>query len=139
LGIPLVVALALACGGGHGEPRQDSRLLETNTEVAATPSVKTIASFDERNPFSGGTVVASQGRGGHKALRIDRSYVSIEERQNWLGYDFLKADLYTDARAPMNLDVEIRDAATRDYWTRVNYSTVVPPGRSTVIIPLKQL
>ena len=39
----------------------------------------------------------------------------------------------------MNLDIEIRDAGTRDYWTRVNYATVVPPGRSTLIIPLKQL
>ena len=26
-----------------------------------------------------------------------------------------------------------------DYWTRVNYSTVVPPGKSTLIIPVKQL
>ena len=39
----------------------------------------------------------------------------------------------------MDLDVEVRDTATRDYWTRVNYTTVVPPGKSTLIIPLKQL
>ena len=39
----------------------------------------------------------------------------------------------------MNLLIEIRDADTRDYWTRVNYETVVPPGRSTLIIPVKQL
>ncbi len=37
----------------------------------------------------------------------------------------------------MNLDVEIRDIGTRDYWTRVNYTTVVPPGKSTLIIPLE--
>ena len=65
--------------------------------------------------------------------------MSLDQPQNWLGYDFLKADLYTDARKPMNLDVEIRDTDTRDYWTRVNYSTVVPPGKSTLIIPVKQL
>ena len=63
----------------------------------------------------------------------------MEEAQNWIGYDFLKADLDSDAREPMNLDIEIRDAGTRDYWTRVNYTTVVPPGRSTLIIPVKQL
>jgi len=27
----------------------------------------------------------------------------------------------------------------RDYWTRVNYVTVAPPGQSTLTIPLKQL
>jgi len=113
--------------------------LVTKAGSTAGAVVKTIASFDDRNPFSGGVVVASRAPGGHKALRIDRSYVSLEQRQNWLGYDFLKADLDTDAQVPMNLDVEIRDAGTRDYWTRVNYSTVVPPGRSTLIIPLKQL
>ena len=81
------------------------------------------------NPFSGGVVVATHATTGRNALRIDRSYVSLDQPQDWLGYDFLKADLFTDARKPMNLDVEIRDTATRDYWTRVNYSTVVPPGQ----------
>ncbi len=55
------------------------------------------------------------------------------------GYDYLKVDLYTDARKPLDLGVEMRDAATRDYWTRVNYNTVVPPGKSTLTIPVKQL
>jgi len=113
--------------------------LAAAADGAAEAVVKTIASFDRRNPFSGGVVVSSRGPGRQKALRIDRSYASLEQRQNWLGYDFLKAELDTDAPGPMNLDVEIRDASTRDYWTRVNYSTVVPPGRSTLIIPLKQL
>ena len=36
-----------------------------------------------------------------------------------------------------SLRVEVRDEGTRDYWTRVNYSTVVPPGKSTLIIPVK--
>ena len=59
--------------------------------------------------------------------------------QDWTGYDYLKADLYTDAKDPLELYVEIRDTATRDYWTRVNYQTVVPPGASTLVIPVKQL
>jgi hypothetical protein len=74
-----------------------------------------------------------------KWLRIDKSYVSMDRPQDWTGYDFLKADLDTDAKDPIELYVEIRDTATRDYWTRVNYLTVVPPGRSTLIIPVKQL
>ena len=55
--------------------------------------------------------------------------------QNWTGYDYLKADVYTDAKGPLELYVEVRDRQTRDYWTRVNYTTVVPPGASTLIIP----
>ena len=106
--------------------------------VAGRP-VKPIASFEDKNPFGGGTVVAGMPPSGGKALRIDRSYVSMDQPQDWPGYDFLKADLYTDATKPLDLYVEIRDAGTRDYWTRVNYSTVVPPGESTLVIPVKQL
>ncbi len=50
---------------------------------------------------------------GESALRIDKAYASMEQAQDWLGYDFLKADLFTDARKPLNLYVEIRDTATR--------------------------
>ena len=46
-----------------------------------------------------------------------------------------KADVYTDAKAPLELTIEIRDRQTTDYWTRVNYTTVVPPGASTLVLP----
>ena len=113
--------------------------LEAADALAAGPMVKPIASFETGNPFSGGVVTDTHATAGRKALRIDRSYVSLDQSQDWTGYDFLKADLFTDALKPMNLYVEIRDKATRDYWTRVNYLTVVPPGKSTLIIPVKQL
>ena len=45
----------------------------------------------------------------------------MDRPQDWTGYDFLKADLDTDAKDPIELYVEIHDTATRDYWTRVNY------------------
>lgn len=108
-------------------------------QAAAGPIVKPITSFEDANPFFGGVVVATHATTGRRALRIDKSYVSTDQPQNWLGYDFLKADLFTDSGKPLNLDVEIRDTETRDYWTRVNYSTVVPPGKSTLIVPVKQL
>jgi hypothetical protein len=113
--------------------------LEAARALAAGPAIKSITSFEDRSPFSGGTVVAQHASNGRKALRIDRSYVSMDQPQNWLDFDFLKADLFSESRKPLNLDVEIRDSATRDYWTRVNYSTIVPPGKSTLIIPVKQL
>ena len=62
-----------------------------------------------------------------------------EGPQDWSSYDYLKADLRVETDDPLELYVEVRDTATRDYWTRVNYLTVAPPGRSTLIIPVKQL
>jgi len=128
------LALALVTPCCLGEAR-----LEAAQAVAAGPKVKSITSFEDGNPFSGGVVVEMHATAGRKALRIDASYASMEKPQDWLGYDFLKADLFTDSRKPLNLDVEVRDTGTRDYWTRVNYATVVPPGKSTLIIPVKQL
>ncbi len=62
------------------------------------------------NPFSGGSVVESGALEGRKALRIDRSYVSLDQPQNWVGYDFLEAELDCASPAPMSLSVEVRDA-----------------------------
>jgi hypothetical protein len=132
LGCLLSVTAAFVLTGGLVFGAEPGNLL-------ADPSVKPIASFERGNPFSAGTVVELHATAGRKALRIERSFVSMDERQNWVGYDFLKADLWTDAPKPVNLDVEVRDTQTRDYWTRVNYSTVVPPGKSTLVIPVKQL
>lgn len=113
--------------------------LETKRTTVTGPPVKLLASFEEENPFGGGTVVAEHASEGTKALRIDRSYVTLDQPQDWSGYDYLQADLYTASAEPLPLYVEIRDAATRDYWTRVNYETVAPPGASTLTVPIKQL
>lgn len=106
---------------------------------AGTPPVRLITSFEDRNPFGGGTVVSAHATDGSKALRIDRNYVTMQERQDWSGYDFLMLDVYTDAKEPQTLGFEFRDIETTGYWTRVNYATVAPPGKSTLTIPLKQL
>ena len=113
--------------------------LEAERAAATGPPLKLITSFETKNPFGGGAVVAEHATNGTKALRIDRSYVSMDAAQDWTGHDFLKADLYTDAKDPMKLYIEVRDQATTGYWTRVNYMTVAPPGASTVIVPVKQL
>jgi len=141
-----ILAAAVRCGecGYRNNPGGRAcyacgTALAAKAAVATGPPIKSLAPFEDRNPISGGTVVATHATAGHKALRVDRGYASMDQPQNWLGYDFLKADLYTEARKPLDLYVEVRDERTRDYWTRVNYSTVVPPGKSTLIIPVKQL
>jgi hypothetical protein len=129
----LVIALIAQSGASGFQARVAKK------PSAKGPAAKLIASFESANPFSGGEVVTKHASQGRKALRLDKGYAIMEQPQDWLGYDFLKADLFTDARKPINVYVEIRDKATDGYWTRVNYSTIVPPGKSTLIIPVKQL
>ncbi|MFB3890820.1 MAG: hypothetical protein ACE15C_02225 [Phycisphaerae bacterium] len=120
--------------------------LEVKKAVVTGPPVKLITSFEEAKcPFEVGdekaqaTVVEEHATDGKKALKLSRSYASMSAKQDWAGYDYLKADMYTDATDPMEITVEVRDIGTTDYYTRVNYTTIVPPGASTLIIPIKQL
>ena len=100
------------------------------------PATRSLASFEGKNPFSGGTVVADHASDGAKALRLDKGYAAWDARQDWSGYDYLKADLYSESKGPISLHVEMRDSATKDYWTRLNYETMLPPGKSTLVLPL---
>jgi hypothetical protein len=137
----LIIGCRGAPGQDSGNPPTDrsSRSTQPKAKAAAGAAVKLITSFEDGNPASGGTVVEDHATSGRRSLRIDQSYVSLDRPQVWQGYDFLKVDLFTTAQKPMDLDIEIRDAQTRDYWTRVNYSTIVPPGKSTLVLPVKQL
>lgn len=75
--------------------------LEAKKAVAVGEPVKLIASFEDRNPFGEGTIVSEHATDGAKALRIDRSYVSMVAAQDWSGYDLIKADVHTDAKEPL--------------------------------------
>ena len=115
--------------------------LETQAKKADGPPVKIVASFDGKSPLTGKdvTVVTEHATTGTKALRIATGYASMDGHLDWTGYDFLKADIYADTLDPVPVNIEIRDASSQGYWTRVNYSTVVPPGQSTLVLPVKQL
>ena len=110
-----------------------------NQTTLSGPPVKSITSFERNNPFEGGVVVSQHATDGSKSLRIDKGHVAMSAPQDWSGYDYLKIDTYTDARDALPLTIEIQDRETRDYWTRVNYNAVAPPGQSTLILPLKSL
>jgi len=105
--------------------------------LAATTG-RTVAAFEESNPFTGGVVVEQRAAGG-KALRIDKGYAAIRELEDWSGYDLLRMDLYTEAREPLPIALELWDSGTTGYWTRVNYNAIAPPGRGTLTIPLRDL
>ncbi len=113
--------------------------LAASAGAPAGPDVRPLASFEEgtEQPFGheASAVVADHATDGRYALRLDTSYISWDGPQDWTGYDYLKADVYCPGDSPVALYVEVRDAATTDYWTRVNYNTVLPPGPSTLIVP----
>jgi hypothetical protein len=113
-------------------------LTQTKTAPGGPPE-KLITSFEKDNPFSGGSsVVSAHATEGSHSLRID-GQAMMKAPQNWGGYDFLKVDTYTDAKDPVALAIEIQDSNTTDYWTRVNYNAVAPPGKSTLTLSLNQL
>lgn len=112
--------------------------LEADAAAPSGPTIKPLMTDSDRNPFEGTTVVDSKPLGG-KAWQIDGAYGVSLIPQDWTGYDFLKLDLFNDSKQPHQVGIEIHDSATKDYWTRVNYSTIIPPGTSTLTVPIKQL
>ncbi|MCR4414096.1 MAG: hypothetical protein NUV77_16900 [Thermoguttaceae bacterium] len=107
--------------------------------VRSGPVVRVLTSFEPKSPFDNGRPVTEHATEGTKAWRLDKGYTVWDGPQDWSGYDDLKVDLFLDADKPAELYVEVRDRETRDYWTRVNHNTLVPPGKSTLVIPLAQL
>jgi len=114
-------------------------LIATPATFAAEPATKLLTSFEGKNPFEGGAIVAEHATDGTKSLRLDKGLAAWSGPQNWAGFDYLKMDLYTDSDKPMPLSLEIRDKLTTGYWTRVNHESLIAPGSSTLVIPLAQL
>lgn len=119
-----------ACGAG----------LSANAAAATGPDVRLLASFEDGKPAPFGEApncraVAQHASDGTYSLQIDKEWASWDSRQDWSGYDYWKADVTNTDSRPVQLGFEVHDDATTDYWTRVNYWTVLPPGRSTVVIP----
>ena len=104
------------------------------------PGVRVLFDFTTGNAgsFSGGKIadLPPDAAGGAKsALVVGKEVVVTRQPQDWSGYDQLKIDVFNASDDPQPFSVEIHDAQTQDYWTRVNYMTMVPPGRSTVTMP----
>lgn len=114
-------------------------LLPSRAAGGDGPTVRVLSGFEDKSPFEGGRVVSEHATEGTQSLRLDKGYAAWSGPQDWAGYDYLKADVYADADKPVKLDIEIADARTKDYWTRVNYGTLLPPGKSTLVLPLAEL
>ncbi len=110
--------------------------IDSATGRAERLAPRVLASFEgERPEFSGAEVVSLHATDGSKSLKLVKGYSSLDKTDDWSGYDYLKADIFNAGSQPAKLYVEIRDDKTTGYWTRVNYITAVPQGKSTVIVP----
>ncbi|MGA2065704.1 MAG: hypothetical protein ABSG86_12075 [Thermoguttaceae bacterium] len=113
--------------------------------ASAGPAIKLLADFQNKNPFNVGDsdkpspIVDLPGAKGVKASRLDKSYDIWAGDQNWSGYDYLRMDLYTAAKNGLRVYFEFYDLATVDYWTRGQYQTTIPPGLSTITIPIGKM
>jgi len=101
------------------------------------PAVKVLYDFEDGKvgPFTGGEITTENVPQGRYALTAAKGDITNATPQDWSGYDFLKIDVFNPQDEPVMVGVELRDTETTSYWTRVNYSTVVPPGKSTISIP----
>jgi len=113
--------------------------LAAGAQAFEGPPVRPLASFEDGTvaPFTPAAAAAEEAHAtdGRYALRLDKDFICWDGPQDWAGYDFLKADVFNTSEAPAELYVEVRDEGTTDYWTRVNYTTVAPPGASTLTMP----
>jgi hypothetical protein len=102
-----------------------------------TPATLVFGDFEDGKcaPFENGTPVTEHATSGKYALRVDKGYASIPTKLDFSQHDSFNFDVFNPADKAVELGVEIRDAQTDGYWTRVNLNTVVPPGASTVTFP----
>ena len=105
--------------------------------AASGPAEKVFADFEDGKPapFGAGEVVQEHATHGQYALRLDKDYTTVDTPLDFSQHDYLHFDVFNPKDSPVEVYVEIQDALTRDYWTRVNYSTVAPPGASTITMP----
>lgn len=98
--------------------------------------IKVIADFEDGRDggFKSGKVVKEKVLQGDYAISTSSS-LTLRKPQDWSGFDRFRFDVFNPGDTPCPIFVEIQDAQTNSYWTRVNYDTVVPPGRSTVTLP----
>lgn len=126
---PVTAAACFACGEGFEEKAADP------SGDSIVPMFALDGPQAVRFGIAHGGVI--KGYAGQPALRVDKSYATLDAPQDWSRHDYVHFDVFNPGAEPAGVDIEMRDRATTDYWTRVNLSTVVAPGKSTVTLPTR--
>ncbi len=106
----------------------------------SSPPEFVFADFEDGtiSPFAEGVLEVDNPIGGTASLRVEKGYSATISHQDWSEHDYVHFDTFNPHDDPVQVYVEVRDSATRGYWTRVNYMTVMPPGKGTVTFPTVQ-
>jgi len=67
----------------------------------------------------------------------DKGYTTLSPPGDWSAFDYLSLDLENRSEKPFDLFVEVRDADSRDYWSRANIRFTLSKGRQKVNIPTR--
>lgn len=107
----------------------------------AVPPVSVFADFESGQiaPFSSGAVETEKPVNGSASIRLEKKeeYIALAKPQDWSAYDYVLFDVFNPSDTPKKLSVEVQDKETQGYWTRVNFFTLAPPGKSTVRFPTR--
>ena len=101
-----------------------------------------IADFSKSHPFDqDGWQLVDRSQGGKAArLQVGQYMVATPEKglvSDWSGLNWLSFSVTNPSPKPQKLYVEIHDAQSTGYWSRVNYYTMAPPGTTRLQIPLQ--
>ncbi len=118
-----------------------SEISRAGSGGATMPPVSVFADFEQGQiaPFSSGTLETEKPVAGTASIRLEKNndYLALAKPQDWSAYDYVLFDVFNPSDVPKKLYVEIQDKDTRDYWSRVNFFNLAPPGKSTVRFPTR--
>jgi hypothetical protein len=82
----------------------------------------------------GGAASLKNTPDGERAVYLEKGWAEVErvngKMMDWSEHDLIHIDVYNPTDAPRDTYVEVRDSKTADYYSRVNYYGVAPPGRA---------
>ncbi|MFZ4775164.1 MAG: hypothetical protein ACOYM3_07370 [Terrimicrobiaceae bacterium] len=109
--------------------------------AAGVPPVFVFADFEGGaiQPFSSGALETAKPIAGNASIRLekDKDYLALSKPLDWSDYDYVLFDVFNPSDDPKKIYIEIQDAESKGYWTRVNFFNLAPPGKSTVRFPTR--
>jgi hypothetical protein len=102
----------------------------TRAETGGAVLVDAAAGVDRVN-------VGSYEKRSDGTLLWPKRYFGISAAMDWSPYDFVEVTLFNPGARSIPFGFEVKDAESRDYWTRVNRPQVLGPGLQTIRLPTR--
>jgi len=148
---PLVVCFVTYAALAGDMPAGDFKA----TTEEASGAVKMITSFEKDSPFvhqpitledpdfekqppdTKAQIVTDHATDGQKALKIQNGSLTLVGPLDWSGYDYLKIDVFSDAKEPKLFMLLLEDDNTQGkYWWQGQVFAPIMPGKNSLIFPI---